>query len=100
MVGPGYFAREKQKFPLDHLLEFVSEKPSVKKCTKQISSKNIHKGNSLRDVLHKSVSLVCKGDHGRQVREKSDLEGTQMLLMDHWQQKGECNFQFLNLIIC
>lgn len=65
MVGPGYLTREKQKFPLDHLLEFVSEKPSVKKCINQISSKNIHKGNSLRDVLHKSVSLVCKGDHGR-----------------------------------
>lgn len=30
-----------------------------------MSSKNIHEGNSLRDVLSKSVLLVRKGDHGR-----------------------------------
>lgn len=36
-----------------------------------MSSKNIHEGNSLRDVLRESVSLLGKGDHGRLVGQKS-----------------------------
>lgn len=30
-----------------------------------MSSKNIQEGNSLRDVLHESVSLIGKGGHER-----------------------------------
>lgn len=66
-------------------------------------SKNINEENLLGGVLHESVSLIWKGEDGRWEREKSlsdFLEGTQMYLMDHWPQKGECNFQFWNLIIC
>lgn len=64
-----------------------------------MASKNIYEDNSLRAVLHENVSLIWKGEDGREEREKSlsdSLEATQMFLMDHWPQKGECNFQFWN----
>lgn len=66
-------------------------------------SKNIHEGSSLRDVLLESILLPWKGDHEREVREKSLSDSGRNSDASIWMignKRESATFEFLNLILC